>query len=189
MDNKQGNRSCFSKIGKYQIGCFVCSIFTLILIGYLTYIYSRPLWYQFEEEKCYINDIKYPTINNSDSELWQSCSCGNDCKSISPCIKMYVNVTDSDKMFIYETNDQKKNRCAFNYGKCKPVTQKNMMYYLKLANKTYHNYNNKTITCHIDYENNLAYMKISLSNSITIVTILVIIAAITILICICQCFM
>lgn len=199
MDNKQGNSSCFSKITKCNVGCCFCSIIILSVAGYLIYFESRPLWYQYEEEKCYISDIKYPNVLNSDSNLWQKCDCGNDCKSIAPCIKMHVNIIDddtmyvnavnNDKMFIYKNNDQKKNKCTFDYSNCKPSTHKNMIYYLKKANETYNKYYNKTISCYIDNENNLAYMEIHKDFTIIYVTILVLVAVITICICICQCFL
>jgi len=171
-----------------QICCLIITFTIVGVCGYLIYLESKPLWQNHDLNNCTIHSIKYPNVNTSDSNLWQKCSCGNDCKSIAPCIKMYVHFDNSnserENVFLYEKDSQKHNKCTFWKPKCKPVTEKNMVYYLNEAKKTYQSYINKTVECHYNNEKDLAYMTLDPESYIIMIVILGIMVLITLCCCI-----
>lgn len=176
-------QSCCSDCGKDdsclsrpKICCIITTITILGVCGCFIYLESKPLWQNYEFNNCTIHTIKYPNMNTSDSKLWQSCSCGNDCKSIAPCIKMYVHFnnsnSDNENIFIYEKYNQKHNKCTFWKSTCKPATEMNMIYYLDEAKKTYQSYINKTVDCYYNTEKNVAYMSLDATMNIIIIAII-----------------
>lgn len=101
---------------------------------------------------------------------------------------MYVHFDNSnserENVFLYEKDSQKHNKCTFWKPKCKPVTEKNMVYYLDEAKKTYQSYINKTVECHYNNEKDLAYMTLDPESYIIMIVALGIMVLITLCCCI-----
>ena len=179
------NKPCLSAP---QICCLIITLTILCVCGYFIYLESQPLWQNHDFNSCTIHSIKYPNVNTSDSKLWQKCNCGNDCKSIAPCIKMHVHFNNSESehenVFLYEKDSQKHNKCTFWEHTCKPATDKNMIYYLDEAKNTYQSYINKTVDCYYNNEKGVAYMSLDPESSIIMIAALGTMVLITLCCCI-----
>ena len=135
--------------------CFGSTIVFLIIISIITAVSiteDSELYYSYEETQCKATKVVYPTsIENS--SLWGKCRCGKKCYSLSPIIKIYVDITKNNitKNYLLNENYDNKDYTHLNYS-CDNINNIiTLNKYLKNA-KYFSTIINHTFTCYFSDE-------------------------------------
>ena len=143
--------------------------------------------YNIEKHICFIDRIDYPitkpiyNFNNNDN-MWGQCICGRGCVNLSPCVKLYSNLSKEivKKEYPYSKNE----KCTFHEKEClKKISNKEIHKSLNDSKKIYEKYINKTIDCYINNNNKNAYIYFNIRYGIIIPFIISLI-----LLCSCLCY-
>lgn len=131
-----------------KISCCLCSLCLtmLLLLIISTFVIFIPYsdYGNYKLKTCYISKIDYPTNVNDNN--WVECDCERKCKSYTPCIKLYTNI--SGNLYIKEDFFRKNQLCTFYNTSC--VENENIEKYLNESKEIYNNYINQTIDCYYD---------------------------------------
>lgn len=166
-----------------SVTCFAVLMFTLVFAG-TAYIFPYIEAQNFVKTSCFIHNIEFPQTNPSheNSINWETCDCGRKCNSLSPCIKLYSNLSDSYILNSYPEDEKKI--CTFHNKRCPNGEDiRNILDYLEESNNTFYEFINKTTTCFIDNNTNNIYLYDD--TSLTNVIIWSSIMGVTFLCCIC----
>ena len=123
--------------------CFVAVLFIILLFsgGILTYACVKYVETKnLETTQCKISKINYPKTIETNG--WKTCSCGRNCKSQTPCVKLFINGTQNK--FLGESNKHNKFDCTFEETKCEVGGFRDK---ILSAKKLYDKYINKTVEC------------------------------------------
>lgn len=136
-----------------------------------------------DDHMCYINDIEYPTVEPEvNSDGWIECSCGSNCETFKPCIKLFTNL--SDEIFMTESVYKSNSPCTFyDDDNCNEIT--NYPDYLNTSYHTYTQYMNKTVLCYHS-ENGITGIYFNNDINYVMLVLLSVILTIVILVCICN---
>lgn len=162
-----------------SVAC-IFAIFIVILLNIEFVIDDK-----FKTFDCKIIKAEYPTeLNFTDENLWVNCNCGKRCISKSPCVKLYIDMTEDYILDKYPDNEHSK--CTFSSRECSDAENpleiiKMLDYYINVAES----YNNSTRTCYKYIENEQIYLNLDnfLDNIIKYCTIFGIILIIS---CLCS---
>lgn len=151
-----------------------CPFFLIMYLGIaLGIFYILILEPIFETNKynsnmCKINEIVYPISlpNLTDTYLWESCDCGRQCESLSPCLQLHVSmVNDSTSLILQSHTLNKLNnnpRCTFIKKECDSGLMEMLedLQSIKTHAEPY-NYllnNNLTIECYSKYQGDEVFL-------------------------------
>jgi len=144
-DPKNIRRGCY---GVY----FILATCLLIIITLVTII-PNINYHDYDLYKCNITRVDFPTqspISNGNNTNWKSCKCGRNCRSWSPCIKIYTNI-DKPRLIKNQYYRDRNSECTFTENKC---PKGNGPFYIQQAllssMDTYKQYMNTEIDCYHD---------------------------------------
>lgn len=106
-----------------------CPLFSLIIIIiiFMSFAYKQISTLKYNEYKCFIENVLYPTINFSsvtnDIILngFVDCNCGRRCTTeFGICIKIFGKILENNqtKLLQYRTVDSTDDTCTFRENKC-----------------------------------------------------------------------
>ena len=128
------------------ITCSSISLFTILGFLFMGFMFdSLMIMMQHHETTCYIVDTITPYNLPTESNNWITCDCGRNCKSYSPCSKIYVNISDgnSDVLILESTmRDMRTNTiCTFSNDECymQQIWELNHSMYRAIKKMEYYN--------------------------------------------------
>lgn len=102
-----------------------CPLISLIIIifVFMAYVYNQISTLKYDEYKCFIENVSYPSINLNTSYTsgFVECNCGRRCTSdLGICIKIFGRIleTNQTKLLQYKTVDCTDDTCTFREDKC-----------------------------------------------------------------------
>lgn len=168
-----------------------CTNGVCFLVFMIVFFISIPMVFfplgailNLDDEICYIERIEYPTVEPSvNSDNWLECSCGSNCDSFKPCIKIFTNL--SDEIYMTQSVYKSASPCTF-YTEERCNETIDFTNYLQSSIQTYNEHINKTIDCYqsddgmidgIFFENDVKY---------TVLIIISVVMFIILLVCYCN---
>tara|TARA_B110000495_G_C22672745_1_gene397511 strand:+ start:46 stop:621 length:576 start_codon:yes stop_codon:yes gene_type:complete len=171
---------------------FVTVTAILCAILFIAGIIPMLKYYDYDKAICLVTQIDYPQVlpNVNHTDNWDECRCGRSCKTLSPCINLYVkilkdtNTTNESNHYLAKKDVYSiRDKCTFYNRSCKDNENiLNLYKDLDEAKTIYNEYNNKTIKCY--YNNNSVVLKNNHSWTIIIIfSILIIITGVAACFC------
>ena len=79
---------------------FVTVTAILCAILFIAGIIPMLKYYDYDKATCLVTQIDYPQVlpNVNHTDNWDECRCGRSCKTLSPCINLYVS---GDVTFVF----------------------------------------------------------------------------------------
>lgn len=124
-DNRSNNKNNYRPNKECAIFCPLFSLIFIIII-FMSYIYNQINTLKYNEYKCFIENVLYPSINLNTSNIimngFVECNCGRHCTSdLGICIKIFGKIleTNQTKLLQYKTVDGTDDTCTFRENDCK----------------------------------------------------------------------
>lgn len=147
---------------KIELSAFICMSFTIFIVAFIilliTFILPMINYYDYDLHLCNITSVLVPnSVPMNNTYLWEPCNCGRKCSSLSPCIKLYTNISPNKMIknnFYYDRNSE----CTFQDEKC----ENDLMSLINSLNKSHKfidTYMNKTVECYYDNKMTDIYLK------------------------------
>tara|TARA_Y100000590_G_scaffold124588_1_gene142615 strand:- start:1240 stop:1809 length:570 start_codon:yes stop_codon:yes gene_type:complete len=168
MTDRKESKNCCLCISSVLATIFGLFVLLFVLLPLLTY-------YNFVEGSCNIINVTYPTElpTPGDTSLWSECDCGKNCMALSPCVNVFVDISNNTYMVHSGSSwahTSSTDICSFHNSTCSDGENVMSLYeYIEWAEdfaKIYTDDMNSTQSCY--KFNDYVY----LSNEIPIVTII-----------------
>jgi hypothetical protein len=148
--------------------CILTSVCLIIFLGIITIPTVILPYFESDHLKkttCFINNVTYPDRNPSFENYnnWEECDCGRRCKSYSPCINLFTNISKNKIINNYKSK-YGQNICTFHDSTCKDGEDIRIISrYIGQSKMTYDQYMNSMVECYYDPKIDRVYININTS--------------------------